>query len=129
MRRNTTILLILLLIDCVAIFVIWALNIFSGAFPNGLFTGQREVSLPFMHLSAELLMAGITLVGVLGLFYGRIWARGITLFGLGMFTYSAINSMGWAILNDPIQAVPMVITILLAIVVVPPLLYWEVGEK
>lgn len=122
MKKLKQVLLVLLLIDSLAVFGIWVMNLTGGAFPNGVFVGQEEISLPILHLIAEFLMAATTLVGVIGIWRRKPWAKGITLLGLGMFTYSAINSMGWAILNDPVQAIPMVVTILVVLAAVPVLI-------
>lgn len=123
MKKLKQILIVLLVLDSLAVFGIWGMNLASGAFPNGVFVGQEEISLPILHLIAEFLMAATTLVGVIGVWRHKPWATGITLLGLGMFTYSAVNSMGWAILNDPVQAVPMVFTILVVLVSVPVLMH------
>ena len=119
MQRIRTILLILLFISSLAVFGIWGMNLVGGAFPEGVFVGSQETSLPFFHLAAESLMAVVTLIGVFGIWRRKPWGNGLTLFGMGMFTYSAINSMGWTILNDPIQSIPMVITLLVVIAALP----------
>jgi hypothetical protein len=119
MQKIRTILLILLFISSLAVFGIWGINLASGAFPDGLFVGSQETSLPIFHLVAEFLMAAITLIGVSGIMRRKPWGKGITLFGMGMFTYSAVNSMGWTVINDPIQSVPMVITLLVVIAALP----------
>ncbi len=123
MKKLKQVFLVLLLLDSLAVFGIWVMNLTSGAFPNGVFVGHEEISLPILHLIAEFLMAATTLVGVIGFWRRKPWAKGITLLGLGMFTYSAINSMGWAILNDPVQAVPMVFTILVVLAAFPVLIH------
>ena len=38
----------------------------------------------------------------------------MTLFGLGMFSYAAVKSLGWALHNQPVTAIPMLATLLLA---------------
>jgi hypothetical protein len=119
MNKIKRVLFVLLFIDCLAVFAIWILNLSTGVFSEGLLAGQQETSLPLLHLMGEFLMAITTLIGVIGSWIGKSWGVGLTLFGLGMFTYSAINSLGWAFLNDPVQAIPMGVTILIAIVAVP----------
>ena len=114
--------LILLVIASLGIFIIWGMNLLGGAFPEGILVGSQETSLPIFHLAAEFLMAVITLVGVFGIWRRKPWGNGLTLFGMGMFTYSAINSMGWAVLNDPIQSIPMGFTLLVVIASLPTLL-------
>lgn len=111
MQKMKNLLLVLLLILSLAIFGIWGVNFAAGAFPDGVFAGQQETSLPIFHLAAEFLMAALTMVGVFGFWRKKHWAKGLTLFGMGMFTYSAINAMGWALINDPVQAIPMGITL------------------
>jgi len=113
MEKFKNLLLALLLILSLAIFGIWGMNFAAGAFEEGLFVGQPETALPIFHLVAEFLMAVLTLVGVIGFWRKKQWAKGLTLFGMGMFTYSAINSMGWAVINDPVQAIPMGITLII----------------
>ena len=110
---------ILLVIASFSVFIIWGMNLVGGAFPEGVFVGSQETSLPIFHLVAEFLMALVTLIGVLGIWRRKSWGNGLTLFGMGMFTYSAINSMGWTIINDPIQSIPMLITLLVVITALP----------
>ena len=121
-NKVLNVLLILLFILSLAVFAIWGMNFAAGAFPNGIFAGQQETSLPVFHLTAEFLMAGITMAGVIGLWRAQKWGKGLTVFGMGMFTSSAINSMGWAVINDPIQAIPMGITLVVVMAALPLLL-------
>lgn len=95
---------------------------------DGVFASQQETSMPVFHLVAEALMAIVTLAGVIGVWRGKSWGKGITLFGLGMFTYSAINSFGWAIVNNLTQGVPMLVTVVIAIFGVPILLRYTPGK-
>jgi hypothetical protein len=111
--------LILLVIASLGVFIIWGMNLAGGAFPEGIFVGSQETSLPIFHLVAEFLMAVVALIGVFGIWRRKSWGNGLTLFGMGMFTYSAINSMGWTILNDPIQSIPMGITLVIVIAAIP----------
>jgi hypothetical protein len=113
---------ILLVIASLGIFIIWGMNLLGGAFPGGVFVGSEETSLPIFHLVAEFLMAVVTLIGVIGIWRRKPWGNGLTLFGMGMFTYSAINSMGWTVLNDPIQSIPMGFTLLVVIAALPMLI-------
>jgi hypothetical protein len=106
-------------VDSLAVLAIWAGNLAGGAFPNGLLARQQEVSIPLLHLVAEFLMAGVTLAGVVGLWQGRRWGTSLTLVGMGMFAYAALNSLGWAIVNDPVQGLPMALTLLAAAAAVP----------
>jgi hypothetical protein len=122
MEKIKTLILALLLTASLGIFVLWGLNLAGDAFPSGVFASQEESSLPIFHLTAELLMAGITISGVIGYWRRKTWGKGLLLLGMGMFTYSAINSMGWAVINDPLQAVPMGITLVLVIILLPIIL-------
>jgi len=115
-------LLILLGIDSLAVFGLWAVNLSSNAFPGGVWSAQQESSLPALHLAAEGIMAGVTLVGVCGTWKGAGWGRGILLFGLGMFAYSAVNSLGWAVINDPGQGIPMLLTLVIIAGAAPSLI-------
>ena len=122
MKKIKNVILILLLIASLTIFALWGLNLSGGAFPYGVFVGSQETSLPIFHLVAEFLMATITLIGVIGIWRRKPWGEEITLFGMGMFTYSAINSMGWTFINDPTQSIPMVITLIIVIAAIPILI-------
>lgn len=125
MEKLKNLLLALLLILSLAIFGIWGMNFAAGAFVDGLFVGSQETTLPIFHLVAEFLMAVLTLVGVIGFWRKKQWAKGLTLFGMGMFTYSAINSMGWAVINDPVQAIPMGITLVIVAAGLPFLIKYN----
>jgi len=114
--------LILLVIASLGVFIIWGMNLASGVFPESIFIGSQETSLPIFHLAAEFLMAIVTFIGVIGIWRRKSWGKGITLFGIGMFTYSVINSMGWTLLNDPVQSIPMGITLLVVIAALPMLI-------
>ena len=119
------VLIAFLLLDSIAIFGIWAISLTSGAFEEGLLTYQLQGTVPAGHLVAEFLMAGVTLAEAIGWGVGARWGRGLTLFGLGMFAYSSINSLGWALYNDPAVAIPMVLTLGVAAVAVPYLMRHE----
>jgi hypothetical protein len=109
--RVKTLLLLLLGLDSLAVVGLWAVNLSNQVFPGGIWAVQQEISLPALHLAAEGIMAGVTLAGVVGTWKDAGWGRGILLFGLGMFAYSAVNSLGWAVVNDPGQGIPMVLTL------------------
>ena len=108
----------------IAVFAIWGMNLAGGAFANGLFV-YGDGNYPILHLAAEFLMAGITLAGAIGWWAGIRWGRGLTLFGLGMFVYSSINSLGWALYNNPLVAIPMILTLSVAAFAVPYLMRHE----
>jgi len=120
--RIKPLLLLLLGLDSLAVVGLWAVNLSSNAFPGGVWSAQQESSLPALHLAAEGLMAGVTLAGVLGTWKGAGWGRGILLFGLGMFAYSAVNSLGWAVVNDPGQGIPMLLTLVIIAGAAPSLI-------
>lgn len=117
-----TLLLTALIINCAAVIYIWFFDISNGAYPLGLFANQEEASIPAFHLVSEILMAVLTLSGIVGLLKGYKWGRGVALFGLGMFFYSSVNSLGWAIATSPVLAFPMVLTLILVIIVFPMLM-------
>jgi hypothetical protein len=121
MNRWKLLLTGLLLLNCLGIFWIWGTALGEGAFAEGIFTYQMEGNIPIFHLAAEFGMAILTAIGLIGWWRNRAWGRAILMLGLGMFTYSAINSMGWALVNDFVLVIPMVFTLLLVSVTVPML--------
>lgn len=108
-------LLAIVALDGLAVIAIWAVNIARGAFEEGIFSYQLQGAVPIYHLVAELSMALVLLTAVFGWATGRAWARAVLPFGLGMATYAAVNALGWAFHNDPATAVPMLVTIVLAL--------------
>jgi hypothetical protein len=112
----------------VSIYTIWALNLATGVFSEGILVPGTSTGLPIFHLTAEFLMATLTLTGAVGLWRRTRWGGGVTLVGLGMFTYSAINALGWAVINDPAQGIPMLLTIVMAVFAVPHLIRREGGS-
>lgn len=102
------------------IFALWTLNLARGAWEQGIFKYQLTGNIPVFHLTAEFLMALITLAGILGLAANRRWGQLVFVLGIGMFLYSAINSFGWALHNDLAQGIPMILSALFAI---PALVY------
>jgi hypothetical protein len=95
------------LLDSVAVLALWAITFATGrSWEQGLFAYQNG-NIPIFHLVAECLMALVTGVGFLGVIARRPWGRMLALLGVGMFTYSSINSLGWALHNAPGLAVPM----------------------
>ena len=103
----------------IAVFGIWGINLAGGAFANGLFV-YRDGNYPILHLAAEFLMAGAALAAGIALWPNVRW--GLALFALGTPAYSGINSLGWALHNDPTQAIPMGLTLVGAALGVPYLL-------
>lgn len=109
-----------LILISLAVYLIWGLNFATGVVSlGGTFLPTTERSLPILHYLAEFLMATVTLIGAIGLARRAAWATGVTLLGLGMFIYSAINSLGWAIVNDRTQGIPMLITLIAALFIAP----------
>lgn len=91
----------------VAILGLWGASFASGkTWEGGLFAYQNG-NIPIFHLAAECGMSVIVLVGVVGWVRGFRWGRTVTVFGAGMFGYSAINSFGWALHNEPALTIPM----------------------
>lgn len=123
LHHRRPILATFLLLDSLAIFILWPLILESGAFPHGLMVYHPVEIIPMLHLLAELLMAGISLAAAVGLWIGAAWGEKAALFGLGMFSYAAINSLGWALHHDFPMAVTMAGTLLLAALAVPSLLF------
>lgn len=90
---------------------IWVSSLRAGAFHEGLLRYQLEGSVPIFHLAAEFGMAIIALIGVAGWLSAARWSLPVLTFAAGMLTYGAVNSLGWAIHNDAILAVPMGVTL------------------
>lgn len=105
-------------VNSLSIFVLWTTAFVTGSeWKDGLFAYQNG-NIPIFHLTAECLMAVTTLAGLVAWNGGRDWGPLLALVGAGMFGYSAVNSMGWALHNDRTLAVPMTLTL----VGLPPLL-------
>lgn len=124
-NRLKELLILLIILNCLWVFIIWPIDLMSGAFMFGLLTPLSERSIPVFQLAAELLMAVVTLTGTIGWLRSAAWGRSITLFGLGMFCFWAVNSLGWALLNNTVLALPMVVTLALSASALPAL----VGEN
>ena len=99
------------LLDGLAVLALWIATFATGrAWEQGLFVYQNG-NIPLFHVVAECLMALVTLLGVLAWIAKKRWGRLLALVGAGMFGYSAINSMGWAIHNAPALAIPMALSL------------------
>lgn len=106
-----------------AVYAIWVANFVTGAASLAhALTPSTETGIPLFHYVAEFLMATITLVGLLGLWRRASWGYGLTLVGLGMFGYSALNALGWAVVNDMRQGIPMIVAIVAVLVAIPYLI-------
>jgi hypothetical protein len=112
----------LLFIIGLAIFGVWSMLLRKRPFPKGILVYQTEGTIPVFHLTAEFAMAAITIVGAAGWLVGASWGPMVVIFGLGLFAYSCVNSMGWALHNSKSLAVPMIATFIIAMVVVPYLI-------
>ena len=114
---------VLLALDGVSILGLWTSSLTSGAFGGitGLFVYQ-EANFPILHVTAELLMGVLAVASGIALVHRQPWARGLALVALGMLGYSAINSAGWPIRNDPSLLVPMLATLTLAVISIPVIL-------
>jgi hypothetical protein len=121
----------LLVVAGLGTFAIWigylAGNAF-GQFPQGLFVYQ-DGNYPIFHVVAEGLMGVAALVAGGGLWRGTRWGRGLAMLALGMLGYSAINSSGWPLKNDPALLIPMVATLVLVIGAFPYLLRQTGGPE
>ena len=105
------------LLNSIAIFVLWAVTLAQGqGWERGLFVYQNG-NIPVFHLAAECVMACVTLLGLIAWLRRRSWGPSTALIGAGMFGYSAINSLGWALHNQVALALPM----LLSLAALPPL--------
>jgi hypothetical protein len=120
----------LLALDGVGVLALWTLSLTSGAFGGltGLFVYQ-DGNFPILHVTAELLMGSMAAASGIGLLARQPWARGFALVAFGMLGYSAINSAGWPIRNDPSLLVPMGATLTLVLVSIPVILRMLVKES
>jgi hypothetical protein len=93
-----------------SIFALWIASFASGkTWEEGLFVYQNG-NIPIFHLIAECGMAATVLAGIVAWLCNARWGRFVTIFGAGMFGYSAINSFGWALHNSPALTLPMILT-------------------
>lgn len=111
-----------LIVDSAVVFQIWAMKLAQGSVRKGLLTYQAQGAVPIGTMIGDLLMAGTTLVGITGWWARAPWGRGVTLLGLGMFTYASVTSLGRALHDDPVLSIPMILTLLIALFAVPYLL-------
>lgn len=68
-----------------------------------------------VHLVAEFLMATLPAVGVVAWWIGRRWGAKILVLGLGAVIYASLNAVGWALANNPLLAIGMVIGLIIAV--------------
>lgn len=112
----------LLFIIGLSIFGVWIILLRKRPFPEGIMVYQTDGTIPIFHLAAEFAMAAITIVGSAGWLVGASWGPMVVVFGLGLFTYSCVNSLGWALHNSKTLAIPMITTFILAMAVIPYLI-------
>jgi DMSO/TMAO reductase YedYZ heme-binding membrane subunit len=123
LKNDTKIIIItLLILNSFGVFLVTPIDISSGAYPGGIFHWVSDETIPAYHVLAEFLTAAFTLVGMYGWLKSKSWGRGMALFGLGMFCYSSVNSIGWAMRTNPVLIAPMIFTLILAMIAIPMLL-------
>lgn len=81
---------------------------------GGLGTAEGDAYLLF-HLIAELLAGATAVLGGTALLLRRQAGVSITLIGAGGVLYAAVNSLGWAVLNDAALVVVFIVSILLVL--------------
>ena len=114
--RKQTVMIALLVLMSLQIYVVWAILLARGAFA-GVFVSESHPGMPIFHLTAEFLMATVTLIGALGWWRGAPWGTSVTLLGVGMAAYATINAMGWAVVANLPLLTPMVIFLVVVAVV------------
>jgi hypothetical protein len=114
-----------------AIAGLWCLSL-PGAFRNGLlrYAGAAETgNIPLFHLAAEAAMAMTSVASGRALRARRPYGRGAALAACGMLEYSAINSSGWLLRNQPGVVIVTGGTLIGATVTMSSLLRLESDEK
>jgi len=98
--------LVLFFVACsLAVLAYWPWVLARGDSAEGLLDVQPRPTVPLSHLSAELLMALVTLVAAAAWARKLPWGAPLLLFGLGMFSYGTLNALGWALYESPPLAV------------------------
>lgn len=105
----------LVALEGLGVLAIWVGSLRAGAFSEGWFAYQLQGTVPFFHLAAEVGMAIVALVGVVGWLAAARWSTPVLTFAVGMMAYGAVNSLGWALHNDVAMAAPMAITLATAV--------------
>ncbi len=121
-HKARPVLAFLLILNSLALFILWPVILSTGVFAGGLMAYQPQGTVPGLFVLADLLTAAVVIGGGAALWAGAKWADKVTLLGLGMFVYSSISSLGWCLHNQPILALPKVSMLLVAALVVPKLL-------
>ncbi len=104
MRYRGNRLAVFLIFAGLGIIAYWILWILTGGLTDGLRTIENGDYIVF-HIAAEVITAVTAFTG------GVLWlsehkrAPVFVLFGLGMLTYTGLNSMAWGVANDPVLSV------------------------
>lgn len=112
----------------IAVIVLWVVSFASGkTWEAGLFAYQNG-NIPVFHVVAECGMSVVVLAGVAGWLRRARWGHTVTVFGVGMFGYSAINSFGWALHNEPFLTLPMIVSLVGAVLLFPIAVRGNTGD-
>jgi hypothetical protein len=111
------------LLCALAVLIYWPWALARGAFPDGLLEFQQQGTVPLAHVSAELLMGLVTLVAAAAWARKLPWGAPLLLFGLGMFSYGTLNSLGWALYESPVLAVLMALVLGGSMLALPRLIH------
>ena len=84
----------------------------TGEIPQNFFDFQNG-TVPVFNLLAQLFAGLSSFVAAWALWSRVTWGPGWCMFTLGLLLYGNIDSMGPAIYNQPAQAIPMVIIVLI----------------
>jgi|GEM_PF-4429020 len=102
----------------------WSMQVtVEGIMKDGLLSEEGNAYLIF-HVSAEMLAGLVALIGGIGVLMTR--RPGTALVGGGGVLYAALNSAGWALLNDPILGLVFAVCSLLIVLSAAAL--WRVAE-
>jgi hypothetical protein len=104
------------------LFLLWTVYLERGAFPGGL-SGYLQSVAPTIHLIAGFLMSIVALAAGVGVWRRTPWGRGMALFATGLLTYAALNFSGWALHNNPLLLIPVVVMLIVTGLGVPYLLH------
>lgn len=126
--RSRPVLAFLLVLNSAALFIIWAAVLAEGPFERGLMAYQPVGTIPGLYALADLLTAVVVIAGAAGLWAGARWADKVTLLGLGMFIYSAIDSLGWCLHTHPVMALPKASILIIGAMVIPKLVQGYFGD-
>ena len=116
--------LVVFFVGCsLAVLAYWPWVWAQDAFAEGVLAVQQQGAVPLSHISAELLMALVTLVAA-GAWARKLpWGAPLLLFGLGMFAYGTLNALGWALYESPPLAVLMALVLGGSLLALPRLIH------